>query len=159
MEAIINKIKGPEYPSCSVEESLRLPSTNPKQSKDWTLSFHKSTQILPCTAAALGSSCLAELPTPQYSFQDSPSIKEEIMKMMKKWCWFWMFFPAHSLLPAPFLQPPQRSGCCRPRRSSAHSSGVFEEESQFSELSEDLKTSWLISNMPQSPPQQTWLRF
>lgn len=62
MKPIFHKTKGQNIKTnCYVAQSLSLPSTNPMQSKGQILSLPKSIQILPCTVAALCSSCLTEL--------------------------------------------------------------------------------------------------
>lgn len=137
LKPIIHKIKGPEYPNCSVEESLRLPSTTQRRAK----------AELPVSINPL-KSCLSlqqlwDHPAWQSSpdlssngpFQDSSSIKAQIGD--EEMTFILGVLPCsqhpHSLLP-PAPQPPfyshwrpLRSGCFRPRRSSGHSSIVFNE--------------------------------
>lgn len=137
LKPIIHKIKGPEYPNCSVEESLRLPSTTQRRAK----------AELPVSINPL-KSCLslqqlwdhpAWESSPDLSsngpFQDSSSIKAQIGD--EEMTLILGVLPCsqhpHSLLP-PAPQPPfyshwrpLRSGCFRPRSSSGHSSIVFNE--------------------------------
>lgn len=74
------------------------------QSKGQILSSTKSIQIPLCTAASLCSSCLPEISTPASEALFRIPLPWKHEQTVKKWHWYWAFFPARShLLLAPQL--------------------------------------------------------